>query len=37
MHPDGRLRLRQLGKLQVAALAGETISEQKLIAQHTVE
>ena len=32
VHRDGRLQLRQLGKLQIAILAGETIGEKKLFA-----
>jgi hypothetical protein len=32
VHRNGRLQLRQLGKLQIATLAGQAIGEQKLIA-----
>jgi hypothetical protein len=32
MHRYGRLRRRQPGKLQIAALAGETIGNRKLLA-----
>ena len=32
MHRYGRRRLRRPGKLQIAALAGETIGEKKLFA-----
>ena len=32
LHLNGRLQLRQLGKLQIAILAGETIGEKKLFA-----